>query len=552
MKYFLLFFILPVLGLVAQNIDYKMQLKNKPIVTVTDPPFLAKGDGSTNDTAAFNAAGAFCVTNGCVVYVPAKTYKIKNVLIHMGLKSMGFLMDAGTYLSCTNNDGTDCFVIDWSNTTNRAKFTMENGNILGPDTSNPRTTNSGNGLRFTSTGQTPLATIKNIEFSSQLTVLAGFYGAGKAAFWPDAAEDSHFENINISGSDIGFKAGNQFNGNTINMLRTTLTASHGYYCLDCYSNTINSLVSEGNEKEAIYDSGIGTTYNALHLEANNIGINGAGPTTGLCTMVIETTIGQIFNSPSYAGANDKVCLKKATGITTNLFNTFTGGLSSSLANGASGALDISLAPAQLFINNSSITQVTGYDCTTAFVYERTFQQFLSTCGTIGNPAYSFAMEPTSGLYRKTSGVFGFAIGGADTSLITASSFIHLTNIGLPSTTSGGLHFCTPNCNGVQPDVNLYEGTFQSITDSLIFRYKQSQTGDTVLVGLNKQGLFTSVGLGLANYAFASLPTFGFDGYVVFCTTCKSVHADAIAVDSIAVGSGAGSPVIYYGNNWRVF
>lgn len=61
----------------GQDIDYLNQLKNKPFISVKDKPYNAKGNGTTNDLTAINAAiVAASSAGGGDVIVPSGTYII--------------------------------------------------------------------------------------------------------------------------------------------------------------------------------------------------------------------------------------------------------------------------------------------------------------------------------------------------------------------------------------------------------------------------------------------------------------------------------------------
>lgn len=92
--------------------------KGKDTVSVKDAPFGAKGDGSTDDTAAIAAAIAFAAAKGARVYFPAGTYKVTPTTNFVGegatyqicfpiLSNMDLEGDVGTTIRIANGVSTD-------------------------------------------------------------------------------------------------------------------------------------------------------------------------------------------------------------------------------------------------------------------------------------------------------------------------------------------------------------------------------------------------------------------------------------------------------------
>jgi hypothetical protein len=134
----------------------------------------ARGDGSHDDTAALQTAINLAISTGRPLQLHAANYKVTGYLdIHStctvnpqqpvaspcGLTIRG--MGMGQTKLIQTSAATDLLKGDTASMVN-AHYDFEDFSVVGPDTWSPRTTTSGNGIRFTGT-DIPFVFLKNIQ-----------------------------------------------------------------------------------------------------------------------------------------------------------------------------------------------------------------------------------------------------------------------------------------------------------------------------------------------------------------------------------------------------
>lgn len=186
-------------SMVATN--SKLYNRINDVVYVKDPAFGAKGDGTTNDTAAITAADAFARSIGAQLYFPAGTYMVSQIVLYSGSNWKGDGRNATTIKQIVGSN-TDLIYGNNSNsnwgTSNPSNivvgWTME-GITLNGNWNSGSGNNQGSGLAVY--GCRPIMRdifITNVaEHGMRTEYLAVANGPGLDTF----AMEGHLENIRI-------------------------------------------------------------------------------------------------------------------------------------------------------------------------------------------------------------------------------------------------------------------------------------------------------------------------------------------------------------------
>lgn len=222
----------------------------------------AKGDGSTDDTAALNRSITAAINSGIPVQLRAANYLantatngvILNILVAnctlapqnpvvspCGLSIRGAGVQKTQIVTTTASADLLAAI---SSVFSNPYYEFSDFSLRGPDTQTPRTQTSGNGLRVSGSA-TPLIHAKNLAISN-------FFGSGEGGLWIDNVEDSEFDHIALSLNDIGLKLTTAANNLQFNMLTLGSNHSFGLNCSGSAGITFVAPLIESNEQDGAY------------------------------------------------------------------------------------------------------------------------------------------------------------------------------------------------------------------------------------------------------------------------------------------------------------
>jgi hypothetical protein len=238
---------------------------------ITPEAYGAKGDGTTDDTAAIQAAiDAAWAVQGTVVlgphiyktgalHLPADDY---HTVAIVGVNATGlWQMNEAPSLYFYLTDGTDFITITNPASSKQAFYRFENLNVRGPDFGGATTT-SGHGLYMNAANVTATCYFRNVSVN-------GFYGAGKAGIYLYDAEYSHFDSVDVTQCDYGIYAYTSTNACVFTNVRAQYCRV-GVYISGCTNHTWISPTIQGNVEDGLYIYGLDSaTFMATHLEDNN-------------------------------------------------------------------------------------------------------------------------------------------------------------------------------------------------------------------------------------------------------------------------------------------
>lgn len=280
----------------------------------------AKGDGSTDDTAAIQAAINDAWAVGGDVHFQAKAYCYTKIVLPVAAASGNLVNSSvglvgssanwlgedyhvnrkyGTRLVQTLRDGSDGLAAT-STVASRPTYRFENLTLVGPDTPNPsRTTGSGHGISITGTG-TPYVRMNNVNLSL-------FYGTGKAALNLSNVEVSQFDRVHCSANNIGIKISGATNNCTFNTVSSEYAAEYALWLEGSEGGVWNSLLVQHAEKTGIHMKGYANAiFNATYFEDNNTTVTANRYTIELESAVSFSCANVTFNSPIFNGVREKI------------------------------------------------------------------------------------------------------------------------------------------------------------------------------------------------------------------------------------------------------
>jgi hypothetical protein len=242
--------------------------------------YLAAGqpDGTTDNTIGLQRAINDAVTFQRKLYVPGATQNYVTTgltvpaindynVFEMYGDGMGkfYSNDAsarkGTRIKCTAAS-TDCLAIV-STAGGLQHYSFSSMTLIGPDTTTPRTTTSGNGLRISGTAS-PSVTLR--DFSA-----GQFYGTGKAGIWLDSVYNAMLEgSVRVEYNDIGLKLSNNSNAFRAYNLAARYNASDGVLVDTCDNGTIFGTIEYSEINGLRFTGGPNTDWLVqVYFEGNN-------------------------------------------------------------------------------------------------------------------------------------------------------------------------------------------------------------------------------------------------------------------------------------------
>jgi hypothetical protein len=287
----------------------------------------AVGDGVTDDTVSIQTAidTVWALDHGGSIQFPTGVYNFTSltfprITVAATNKTLSLVGDSpgaiygngisagGTVLKCTGTGNAISIAGGSHSASANPTYVLENLSLVGPDTTTPRTTTSGNGFYLVGGSAVPMMRVRNVEVS-------GFYGSGKAGFRLSGDfEDGTFENLRAHNCDIGVRLGTPFNSHSITNLMVDQNASYGLYIDGGNGVIVNGGLVQSNEKTGIFmAAGISWSFNSVHFENNNSTVTGGEYAVKLLGSTSNAIQKIHFNNCNFMNSNDKIYANGASG-----------------------------------------------------------------------------------------------------------------------------------------------------------------------------------------------------------------------------------------------
>lgn len=358
----------------------------------------------------------------------------------------------GSYITTTGTGSTDAFKIIPPINGVGTYIYVHDLSLIGPGTQdvNSFCSNTAGGNGFNAVYGGGVATRMNLY-----NINAERYcGSGKWAILLDSAENSLGFMLHGKQSDGGIKIINTTSSHWV--LEAEENTTHGVF-LQNFNGTLDSLVSQTNKLENLYENGVtASMHYGVYLENPNV-----SNTAATCNAVIDSTdsslptlsntwIASVMHNITNNSSTSNIgfCLKRSgTGI--NLDNKWEQGSFS----GAAAAFDLTAAPQQVLVNIASLASVTGEDSSTYIQETNSFKSY-SPNGNAAIPSYSFTAHAGTGVYSSGAGDLGFSTAGVTGAYLDVSSSFHtLGGIVNTGTIVSSGDITLPNLNVLGTNVN---------------------------------------------------------------------------------------------------
>lgn len=292
--------------------------------------FGAVGDGVTDDTAAIQAAiDEAWKVGGCVrfkalayayTHLVLPTAAASGTLVNTSLALVGVQANwmgeeynvnrrYGTRLIQTVADGGDA-IAAVSTVFSRPTYRFENLSLVGPDTSSPRTTGSGHGIRISGTA-TAFVRMNNVAVSL-------FYGSGKVALWLDNVEVSQFDRIHCSANNINLKLTGATNNCGFHTVSLEYAAEYQAWLEGSEGGVWDNLLVQHSEKTGLHFKGYANAvFNATYCEGNNSTAAAGRYAIEFESAVNFSTSNVQFTSTIFNGPGDQISAVGVAGWTVN-------------------------------------------------------------------------------------------------------------------------------------------------------------------------------------------------------------------------------------------
>lgn len=276
------------------------QYLNDSVINVKAYPYLAKGDGVTDDTAAIQAAITVANLTSRAVYIPAGKYNISASLVapefislrgetgnSIGGDNSPTSEQNGTVLNWIGADATSVILVDLYTT----KYASYTGFVIHVPTSYSGKVVHQKGSRFVTQGGCysshldTIAVYRKGAINPQATTAVAFYwdatntvAADGQAFFGGTAKNlfafntQDFIKVEILDNTVGAPRDNWFNGNIIE----TCNCYQTYRVLNLIAGTGTNSINANTFRDIFGQTGVGTDGVTKAVES----VTGSGVTVG--------------------------------------------------------------------------------------------------------------------------------------------------------------------------------------------------------------------------------------------------------------------------------